>query len=99
VTVSNPVEKAFGMPTKCEVPVVPNTGFVTWLGQSNSILIAAEVVPVSVCRCAGMFRLYELHLPDLRIVRSYDQSTAQRKFANVLGCELLEARGCVVPKS
>jgi hypothetical protein len=94
VTVSPPIEKAFGTPTKCEVPVRPNTGFVTWLQGSERLLVAAEVVPVSICECSGLFSLYEVHLPDLRIVNNFDQSAAKKKFADVLGCELRDAKNC-----
>jgi hypothetical protein len=94
LTVSTPVEKDFGSPTKCEVPVPPNTGFVTWLGGSDRVLIAAQVVPVSICRCSGMFRAYEVHLPDLKIIGKFDQSTAKQKFWTVLGCELRDAESC-----
>jgi hypothetical protein len=99
VTVSTPIEKAFGTPTKCEIPVLPNTGFVTWLSGSERALIAAEVVPVSVCQCSGMFRVYEVHLPDLQIIKSFDQSLAKEKFADVLGCELRDAKSCPIAKS
>jgi hypothetical protein len=94
LAISPTVEKAFGTPVKCEVPTLPNTGFVTWLRGSQLILVAAEVVPVSVCECGGWFRLYELHVPDLRIVNAYDQEVAKEKFADVLGCELLDAEKC-----
>jgi len=99
LAVSAPIEKAFGTPTRCEVPVPPNTGFVTWLSGSKRILIAAEVVPVSVCQCGGMFRVYEVHLSDLQIIASYGQSLAKKKFADVLGCELSDAKDCPVAKS
>jgi hypothetical protein len=95
LTVSTPIEKAFGTPTKCEVPVRPNTGFVTWLAGSERVLVAAEVVPVSICECSGLFRLYEVHLPDLRIVNSFDQSAAKKKFEAVLGCQLRDAKKCL----
>ncbi len=99
LAVSTPIEKAFGTPTKCEITVLPNTGFVTWLSGSERVLIAAEVVPVSVCQCSGMFRVYEVHLPDLQIINSFDQSLAKKKFADSLGCELRDAKACPVVKS
>ncbi len=99
LTVSGPVEKAFGTPTKCEVAVPPNTAFVTWLGGTDRVLIAAEVVPVSICQCSGMFRVYEVHLPDLQIINTFDQSVAKKKFWNVLGCELRDAESCSTAKS
>lgn len=94
LTVSTPVEKDFGSPTKCEVSVPPNTGFVTWLGGSDRVLIAAEVVPVSICQCSGMFRAYEVHLPDLKIISKFGQSVAKKKFWSVLGCGLRDAESC-----
>ncbi len=54
--------KVFGTPTKCEIPVSPNTAFVTWMGGTNRVLIAAEVVPVSIRQCNRMFRVYEVLL-------------------------------------
>jgi hypothetical protein len=99
LAVSSPIEKVFGTPTKCEVPVLPNTGFVTWLGGSKRALIAAEVVPVSTCQCSGMFRAYEVQLPDLKIIKTYDQALAKEKFADKLGCELRDAKSCPIAKS
>jgi hypothetical protein len=91
VDVSTVVEKAFGTPVKCEVPVPPNTGFVDWVDGSERILVAAEVIPVSYCQCSGMFKVYELSLPDVRILHTYSQIEAKQKFSNLLGCELHDA--------
>jgi len=88
--VSAPVEKAFGAPVKCEVPVPPNTAILKWL-DSERILVAAEIVPVSICRCSGTFQTYEVSLPDLRIVHVYSQAETRRRFADALGCELRTA--------
>jgi len=89
--VSKTVEKAFGSAVKCDVRVPPNTGFVDWMGGSDKILVAAEVVPVSICECSGMFKVYELSLPDVRILRTYSQIEAKQKFSNLIGCELRDA--------
>jgi len=91
VDVSRIVEKAFGTPVKCEVSVPPNTGFVDWVDGSDRILVAAEVIPVSLCQCSGMFKIYELSLPDVRILHTYSQIEAKKKFSNLLGCELHDA--------
>jgi hypothetical protein len=86
--------KAFGSPVKCEVPVDPNVGFVGWL-DPHRVLVAAEVVPVSICPCRGMFAAYEISLPDAVIIRRYSQKETKRKFWNLLGCELRDADdGC-----
>jgi len=88
------VAKAFGSPAKCEVPVPPNVGFIGWL-DCRHVLVAAEVVPVSICQCMGMFAAYEISLPELRIVRKYSQLEAKKKFWGLLGCELRDADdGC-----
>ena len=98
LAISPPVEKAFGTPTRCEVAVPPNTAFVTWLGGADRVLIAAEVVPVSICQCGGLFRAYEVHLPDLQVINTFDQSVAKKTFWNALGCELRDAESCSTAK-
>jgi len=86
--------KAFGSPVKCEVPIAPNVGFIGWL-DSHRVLVAAEVVPVSICPCSGMFAAYEIRLPEAVIVRRYSQIEAKQKFWGFLGCELRDADdGC-----
>lgn len=91
VEVDKVIAKAFGTPVKCEIAVSPNIGFVDWLGRSDRILVAAEVIPVSICQCSGMFKLYELSVPDLRILHAYSQIEAKKKFSDFLGCELHDA--------
>jgi len=90
IALSPVIAKAFGSPAKCEVPVAPNIGFISWL-DSRRVLVAAEVVPVSICQCAGMFAAYEVSLPEVRIIRRYPQSEAKKKFWSLLGCELRDA--------
>jgi hypothetical protein len=86
--------KAFGSPVKCEVPVPPNVGFIGWL-DPHRVLVAAEIVPVSICPCKGMFAAYEIRLPDAVIIRRYSQTEAKKKFRSLLGCELRDADdGC-----
>jgi hypothetical protein len=90
VDVSPPVEKAFGFPVKCEVPVPPNTAIIQWL-DSNRVLVAAEIVPVSICESRGTFKTYELLLPDLVIQHVYGQAESKTMFRDALGCELRSA--------
>lgn len=87
---SRPVERAFGFSGKCEFHVLPQTGVLGWLAPDR-ILMAAEVVTVSVCKYAGTFKTYELVLPSVQIVRSYNQVESKRLFAQFLGCELRDA--------
>jgi hypothetical protein len=88
IDVSPPVEKAFGSPVKCEVPGPPNTAIIKWLG-ADTVLVVAEVVPVSICKCSGAFRTYVISLTDLSIRHSYSQAETKRLFSDSLGCELL----------
>jgi hypothetical protein len=85
--VSSPVEKAFGAPVKCEVRVPPNIAVLQWLDSKN-ILMVAEIVNESLCKCSGTFKAYKLSLPNLKILESYTQSETRRLFPNALGCEL-----------
>jgi hypothetical protein len=94
IDLSPVVTKAFGSPAKCEVPVAPNIGFIGWL-DSRRVLVAAEVVPVSICKCAGMFAAYEIGLPEASITHRYSQIEAKKKFWSLLGCGLRDADdGC-----
>lgn len=91
VDVSHTVERAFGNPVKCEVSVPPNTGFIRWGSDSSRLLVAAEIVPASLCGCAGTFRVYEVALPTASIVRAYSQTESKKLFREDLGCELRNA--------
>jgi hypothetical protein len=94
INLSPLVAKAFGSPAKCEVPVAPNIAFISWL-DSRRVLVAAEVVPASICKCMGMFAAYEISLPEASITHRYSQSEAKKKFWSLLGCELRDADdGC-----
>jgi hypothetical protein len=98
IDVFRPVVSAFGVPAKCEVPVPPNTAFVGWLNGSANILVVAEIVPVSICPCSGTYELFELALPDLRIIQRYSQIEAKQKFGSLLGCELRDAKDACVDR-
>lgn len=89
--VSRPIERAFGHPVRCDIPIDPNTAFISWVGDSTTLLVAAEVVPVSVCSCAGTYRVYEMKLPALTIAHIYSQAQAKKQLWNMLGCELRDA--------
>jgi len=90
IDVSTPVEKEFGRPVKCEVGVDPNTAVLEWLDPKR-ILVVAEIVNVSICKCPGTFMTYELSFPDLRILQIYSQAETRRRFSRSLGCELRPA--------
>jgi hypothetical protein len=95
VDVDSVVQKAFGMPVKCEIPVQANTGVVDWAGSSANILIAAEVTPCSFCECSGMYEVYDVDLRQGQIARTYTQMAAKKKLWKLLGCELRDAdNGC-----
>ena len=94
ISLSPVVAKAFGSPVRCEISVPPNVGFISWL-DSHRVLVAAEVVPVSICKCMGMFAAYEISLPEATITHTYSQIEAKKKFWSLLGCELRDADdGC-----
>jgi hypothetical protein len=86
--VSRPIEQKFGFPVRCEVPVPPNTGFISWSLDSARLLVAAEVVNVSVCDCMGAYKVYEVNLPALTIARTYSLRAAKERFDGLMGPEL-----------
>jgi hypothetical protein len=90
VDVSKVIEKSAGHSPGCEIPVYPNTGVIEWLGPQR-LLLAAQVVPVSICKCAGSFTAYEVTLPDPKIVKTYSEAEAKQLFGSSLGSELRQA--------
>ncbi|MGB7602979.1 MAG: hypothetical protein WBM24_21940, partial [Candidatus Sulfotelmatobacter sp.] len=76
------------------------TAAVKWLDSSH-LLAAVQVPNVSVCDSMGVFELREISVPQLSILKTYDQLKAKRLFRNDLGGNLLDANdGCVqAPKS
>lgn len=98
VDVSRIIEAATGFSSQCEVKVLPNTAVITWLSPRR-LLVGAETVPVSICKCDGSFEAYEVSLPDVKIEKRYSQQEAKKKFWNQLGCELRDADDrCAVAK-
>lgn len=90
IDLSAPVERAFGFQGDCELRVLPQTAALGWLA-ADRILMAAEVVNVSVCKYQGTFKTYELSLPSLQVVASHTQGESKRLFPRFLGCELRDA--------
>jgi hypothetical protein len=90
VDVSRVIEAATGFSSQCEVKVLPNTAAITWLSPRR-LLVAAETVPVSICKCDGSFVAYEVSLPDVGIEHLYSQLEAKKEFGNQMGCELRDA--------
>ncbi len=86
IDLSPSAKKAFSNPAKCDI--APNVAIVGWLHGSDRILVVAETIPVSACSCMGTFELYEMVLPEGRILQKYNQLEAKRKFWSFLGCEL-----------
>jgi hypothetical protein len=95
------VKRAFGHPVVCEGSLSPNVIAVAWLGGSQRMLVAAEVVPISLCDSSGTFKVYEVSLPDAVIVKPYGQLAAKKQFWSYLGKDLRDARDyCVsIPTS
>ena|SRR5579863_9212633 len=89
--VSKPIETDFGNPVPCDLKIAPNTGFISWGPDSSTLYVAAEVIPVSLCKCMGAFRVYEISLPSLTFVRTYSQRESRKRFQGLLGCELRDA--------
>jgi hypothetical protein len=97
IDLSAPVERAFGFAGDCELRVLPQTAALGWLA-ADRILMAAEVVNVSVCKYPGTFKTYELSLPSLHVVASHTQRASKRLFPRLLGCELRDANDRLAAK-
>ncbi len=53
--------------------------------------MAAEIIGHTICDSYGTFKVYEVALPELKIVRTYDQLEAKRLFQDSLGWEIENA--------
>jgi hypothetical protein len=97
---SKAIYAAFGHPVKCDVPETPNVGGIKWL-PGHRVLVAAEILPHSICDSMGTFKAYELDPATMTVGRAYGQLEAKRLFGPDLGGELVAADdGCVrQPKS
>jgi len=96
------VNRAFGQPPLCERGPSPvNVAAIAWVEGSSRILIAAEVPPLTICDGYGTFRAFEVSVPKMTIIRTYDQLAAKKKFWPDLGLRLRQAPdGCIAdPKS
>jgi hypothetical protein len=96
--VSEPIEKDFGYPVRCEAKIPPNTGVVSWGSDSSTLYVAAQVIRVSLCKCMGAFRVYEVNLPTLAILRVYSQTESKKRFKAFLGCDLRDIDDSCVEK-
>ncbi len=96
IDVSEAIEKDFGYPVRCDVKIRPNTGVVSWGIASSTLYVAAQVIPVSLCKCMGTFRVYEINLPSLAIVRVYSQKESKERFKALLGCYLRDVNDSCV---
>jgi len=99
------IDKQFGHPVKCGWPESPNVAAVKWIRPSTQAIIAAEIINHSNCDSFGTFRLYLVNVPQLRVLRTYNQIEAKKLFALDLGQELrsspdncvTEPTSCYVP--
>ncbi|MGC1414046.1 MAG: hypothetical protein WA817_02100 [Candidatus Acidiferrum sp.] len=85
------VKDFMSRPRYCYWDEGPNVGGIMWLGDSSRMLVAAESLPHSNCEEMGMFRAYEITIPEGKIIHTYDQLSAKRLFWPHLGEELRNA--------
>jgi hypothetical protein len=104
VDVTPSIERAFGHPVTCAYREPPNVGAVSWVSESR-LLVAAQIMPHSVCDSMGTFVLYRFALSSKRIELRYGQLEAKKAWRTLLGPSLLAApddcvrrpRACFVP--
>lgn len=76
---------------RCPAKEAPNFAAVAWLDGASRLLVAAQVPPHSDCDDRGSFALYEVSVPDGKILAKYGQLEAKRRFGDKLGPELRRA--------
>ncbi len=86
------VNRAFGHSVLCEGgPGPANVAAIAWLEGSRRILVAAEVPPLTICDSYGIFKAFEVSVPDSIVIKHYDQLAAKKEFWSYLGPRLREA--------
>ena len=89
------VARQFGDPVRCGWPEDPNVGRIAWT-KGGHILAAAEIVSHSNCDSFGTFVAYEVDPVAGKVLASYNQLKAKKKFWTLLGSELRNAPdGCI----
>jgi hypothetical protein len=90
---------------KCFEPEEPNIAGIAWGRNSTRLLVAAEVLPHANCDNMGTFVLYEVAVPNGKIMHRWSQLAAKKSFRELLGPELQNAndqcffrpRDCEIP--
>lgn len=76
---------------RCPARPEPNLAAVAWLDGANRLLVAVQVPPHSDCDDRGSFALYEVSVPDGKVLAKYGQLEAKRSFGDKLGPALRRA--------
>ena len=76
---------------RCSGPRSPDLAAIAWLDGASRLLVAAQVQPHSDCDDRGTFALYEVSVPDGKILAKYGQLEAKRRFGDKLGPALRRA--------
>jgi len=76
---------------RCPVKEEPNFAAIAWLDGASRLLVAAQVPRHSGCDDRGTFALYEVSVPDGKVLAKYGQLEAKRRFGDKLGPELRRA--------
>lgn len=92
IDIASAVRRDFGRRyPKCFSPETPNVAGVAWSASGTRVMVAAEVLPHANCDNMGTFNLYEVAVPEGRIVRRIPQLPAKASFGYMLGPELRAA--------
>lgn len=91
IDINDEVRRVVDPTLKCDRDQTANVIAIAWRGSSRHLLAAGQVPHHSVCRDMGTFVIFEMLLPEKKIVRRYNQAEAKRRFAAYLGEELRDA--------
>lgn len=76
---------------RCPAKESPNLAAVAWLDGAGRLLLAVQVPRHSDCDDRGTFALYEVSVPDGKVLAQYSQLEAKQRFGDKLGSELRRA--------
>lgn len=76
---------------RCSAKEGPNLAAIAWLDGADRLLLVVQVPRHSDCDDRGTFVLYEVSVPEGKVLAKYGQLEAKQRFGDKLGSELLHA--------
>jgi hypothetical protein len=88
--VNSTIHRDFERRHKCSEGQLPNVAGMHWMGDSQRLLIVAEVPPIGICPDMEYFGGYLVSIPTGQIVERYDPQELEDRWKDALGYRLTD---------